>query len=261
MPNVGMSGLHQFSYGADRVVARLRIAGAIRQEHAIGFEIEHLRRGRLRRHDGDVATAIGQQSQNVPLHAEVVGDDAKRVASWASDNLRPTASCRRAIDARLDTSLPTRDPAPLRPGNARAAAIAAASSIASGPPTMQPDSAPFVRISRVSRRVSISAIATTRSAARYCASVICCRQLLDEQRQIADHQTRRPDAIRFDVLGVGAGVADVRIRQRDDLPGVGRIGENFLIAGHRGVEHHFTNGLPVDAYRGAAKHTAVFERQ
>jgi hypothetical protein len=118
---------------------------------------------------------------------------------------------------------------------------------------MQPESAPFVRINRVRRRVSISAIATTRSAVLSPAA--------GEQRQIADHQTRRPDTIRFDILDVGTGVADVRIRQRDDLPGVRRIGENFLIAGHRGVEHHFTNGLPLDAYRGAAKHTAVFERQ
>ena len=44
---------------------------------------------------------------------------------------------------------------------------------------------------------------------------------------------------RLDVLGVDAGVADVRIRQRDDLPGVRRVGQDFLVAGHRGVEHHF----------------------
>jgi hypothetical protein len=37
---------------------------------------------------------------------------------------------------------------------------------------------------------------------------------------------------------IDTGIADVRIGQRDDLPGIARVGQDFLIAGHRGVEHH-----------------------
>jgi hypothetical protein len=39
-----------------------------------------------------------------------------------------------------------------------------------------------------------------------------------------------------------AGIADVRIGQRHQLARVGRIREDFLIAGHGGVEHHFAGG-------------------
>jgi hypothetical protein len=40
----------------------------------------------------------------------------------------------------------------------------------------------------------------------------------------------------FDVFGVGADVADMGKREGDDLAGIGRVGHDFLIAGHRGVE-------------------------
>src|SRR5690606_8647697 len=73
----------------------------------------------------------------------------------------------------------------------------------------------------------------------------------DHERQVADDQTGGVDLRRFLVLFVDAGVTDVRVRQGDDVPTVGGIGEDFLIAGDRGVEHHLadrhafrTNGLP-----------------
>ena len=39
-------------------------------------------------------------------------------------------------------------------------------------------------------------------------------------------------------------VADMRVGEADDLPGVGGIGEDLLIAGQRGVEHHLAAGGP-----------------
>ena len=69
------------------------------------------------------------------------------------------------------------------------------------------------------------------------------------------------DAARFDVLGVHAGVADVRIGQRDDLPAVRGIGEDFLVAGHRGVEHHLADGGAVRADGTAAKDRPVGKDQ
>ena len=43
----------------------------------------------------------------------------------------------------------------------------------------------------------------------------------------------------FDVFVVGADIADMRKREGDDLAGIGRIGQNLLIAGKRGVEADF----------------------
>ena len=50
------------------------------------------------------------------------------------------------------------------------------------------------------------------------------------------HQAARGDGGGLDVLAVGADIADMREGEGDDLPGVGRIGQRLLIAGHAGVE-------------------------
>jgi len=51
--------------------------------------------------------------------------------------------------------------------------------------------------------------------------------------------------------------ADVRIGERDDLPGITRVGENFLIARHRGVEHHLTDGVTGRTDALAVEHRSV----
>ena len=48
---------------------------------------------------------------------------------------------------------------------------------------------------------------------------------------------------RFDVLVIGAGIADMRECEGDDLPGIGGIGQHLLIAGHGGIEADFTHRL------------------
>jgi hypothetical protein len=59
--------------------------------------------------------------------------------------------------------------------------------------------------------------------------------------QITNDQAGGMDFRGFNVLGIHTDIADVRIRQRDDLLGVARIGQDFLITGDRGVEHHFAD--------------------
>ena len=63
-----------------------------------------------------------------------------------------------------------------------------------------------------------------------------------EQRQVLDDQAGGVDLVGLDVLGVDAVVADVRIRQRDDLLAVAGVGEDFLVTNDGGVEHHLTDG-------------------
>ena len=61
----------------------------------------------------------------------------------------------------------------------------------------------------------------------------------------AAHARRGRQVGRFDVFVIGADIADVREGEGDDLAGIGRVGEDFLIAGHGGVEAHFATALPV----------------
>ncbi|MNE71568.1 hypothetical protein D3C80_1674540 [compost metagenome] len=53
----------------------------------------------------------------------------------------------------------------------------------------------------------------------------------------------------------------MRIGQGDDLLAVGRIGENFLIAGHGGIEYHLADALPVGTDGFTAENAAVGKRE
>ena len=57
-----------------------RVARAVGEEDAIGIERQDVLGGRGRGHDGDVAAGLGEQAQDVALHAVVDGDDLELVA-------------------------------------------------------------------------------------------------------------------------------------------------------------------------------------
>jgi hypothetical protein len=58
----------------------------------------------------------------------------------------------------------------------------------------------------------------------------------------ATHARARGEVGGLGILGVGADVADMRESEGDDLPGVGGIGQDLLVAGHGGVEADLTDG-------------------
>ena len=72
---------------------------------------------------------------------------------------------------------------------------------------------------------------------------------------------RRREIDGFDVLVIRSDIADMRKREGDDLPRIGRIGEDLLIAGHRGIEADLADRVPGRAEAGAFQHGAVREHQ
>jgi hypothetical protein len=76
-------------------------------------------------------------------------------------------------------------------------------------------------------------------------------------RHVAHDQPAGVHGCRLFVLRVGADVADVRIGQRDVLAAVARVGEDFLVAGERCVEHHLAGARRGCAHRSASKDGAV----
>ena len=77
-------------------------------------------------------------------------------------------------------------------------------------------------------------------------------------------QPRTPpvaQARRLDVLVIGADIADMREGEGDDLPGIGRVGQDLLIAGHRGVEADFADRDAGSARALALDHGAVGENE
>src|ERR1051326_1395031 len=55
----------------------------------------------------------------------------------------------------------------------------------------------------------------------------------------AHDEAARRGRQRLDVLGIGPDIADMREGEGDDLPGVGGVGHDLLVAGHRGIEADF----------------------
>ncbi len=72
---------------------------------------------------------------------------------------------------------------------------------------------------------------------------------------------RRRHVHRLDVLVVGADIADMREGEGDELPGIGGIGEDLLVAGHRGVETDLAHRVAFGAEAEAFQHGAVGEHE
>src|SRR5581483_6403328 len=80
-------------------------------------------------------------------------------------------------------------------------------------------------------------------------------------RQFADDEALDLRLAGFAVVVVDAVIADQRIGHCHDLSLVGRVGDDFLIAGHAGVEHNFASRFTGGAKAAAGVDRAVFERQ
>ncbi len=211
-------------------------------------------RRRLRGNDGHPAPALGEAAQDVVLDAVVVGDDvearrargaiafaerprARRplVGRGAAHDLRQVESRHRWRRPRPRDGGVDIDLAPRRPRDDAAVLRAA-----------------LAQHSREATRVDVG----DRDDAvvdEIGAQVAVRAEVRSEARQVADHESRGKGLPRLDVLRVHADVADVRIRERDDLAGVGGIGEDLLVAGHRRVEHDFADGVARGADRATAE--------
>jgi hypothetical protein len=79
------------------------------------------------------------------------------------------------------------------------------------------------------------------------------------RRELAHHQALDVRAGSLIVLRVGAVVADVRVSEDDDLAGVGRIGEDFLVTGDGRVENDLAGSLHSRTKTGALEDRSVFQ--
>src|SRR2546429_806159 len=68
-------GVEDFADRLDGVIARLRVAGAVGQEHAVRLHSQNFFCGKLRGYHGDARAALGKHTQDVALDAVVIRDD------------------------------------------------------------------------------------------------------------------------------------------------------------------------------------------
>ena len=83
----------------------------------------------------------------------------------------------------------------------------------------------------------------------------------DGRGNVAHHQSAGMNARRLGVLGIRTGVADVGVCEGDDLPAIGRIAQDFLVAGHGGVENRLAHDLARNADGFTPKPAAVLQNQ
>ena len=250
------AAVQELADGGDGVIAGLRIARPVRQEHAVRIQRQHLRCRRGCRHHGHRAAGLRQTAQDVALDAEVVGHHPKArrgrrrkaiqrpgaagpfIAAFDADDLgqiraRQTAEGARLRHGEIGVDIrPGNDATGLRPAAAQAAGQRARVQAGDGH-----------HIARA--QVGVQRLAPAPAAVG--------------ARQITDHQPGGVNLRRLLVVRVAADVADVRIGERHDLPAVRRIGEDFLIAGQGGVEHHLADAVAAGADGGAVQQRAVGE--
>jgi hypothetical protein len=89
----------------------------------------------------------------------------------------------------------------------------------------------------------------------------CGAPVRGDLRKLADDQRFDIRAGGFFVVEIGADIADVRIRQADDLAGVTGVRENFLITGEASIENDFAAAARDGAGGSAVKYTPVFQSE
>ena len=260
MPKIGVLPISLRTLAGLRL-ERLGIAGTVREEDAVGFEREHVFGGRQRGHHRDAASRLHEPAQDVVLDAEIVGDDViaaarpaaprsfrGRAGSTPARATRSASAWRRAWPDRDRSS--TGWLAPFRPASAAsrpmrgedAAHHAASPQMADQRARVDVADDRECRPSRGSRRPSASE-----------------RQLLASGE---NSRTTRPsmNGLRSLVVRlVRAVVADLRIGEDDDLAGIGRIGENFLISGDGGIEDNFAGPFRARTKTPALEDCSVFQ--
>ncbi len=197
------------------------ITRTVGQEDTIRLTSEDVLRGRRRRNDFDATTHAEKMLQDGALDAEVVGDDAERRVVTAGDvglgrgdggDEVDAVGAARALDRVTHRGLVGAERTRER------ALVAQVAGEAAGVDAADPGHA--VTHQQVVEAPLRAPVAVVR-------------------REVAHHDTCAERTVALGVVVVDAVVADVRVGEGDDLPGVRGIGHDLLVAGECGVEHQF----------------------
>ncbi len=243
----------QLANRVDRVVAGLRVARTVRQEHPVGPQREDIGSARLRRHDGHPAAAGSQHAQDVVLDAVVVGDDVQHgrrciaVTAEIPGATGPRIGCRHTDDAGQIHSRQAREsPRFLQctpfVDRHRHDAAGLRSLLAQ-------DAGQLARIDPADGNDSVLL-----QVVRQC---LLQTPAGGPRWQVTDDQTGGVVRPRLEVFRIAADIADMRIGQRDDLAAIRGIGKDFLITRHRRIEDDFAAGAARSTDRQTPEDRAV----
>ena len=248
-------------HGHGVFAGRRRIARAVGEEHPVGFVAEDLLGARRSRHHRDRAALAREAAQDVALGPVIDRDHAV-----AGRGHPPEAGLR-------------------RPGRRVPAISPAAGHLAGEVHAGEPRPGPRLGFERggvdrarlvVDQRRRLGApIAQmpgepARIDARDAHQIVGAQPVVEMPLGAvarrpghlgAQHQPARGGGGRLEVLGVRADVADMGKGEGDDLPGVGGIGQDLLIARDRGVEAKLSHAPPASAQSTAPENRAVGKKK
>ena len=261
----GDATVDQLPRGLDRVVAGFRVARAVGQEDAVRLQCQG-RFGRgARRHHGDAAAAAGQHAQDVALDAEVVGHHVPaRIRQFAITSAQAPFGLRPRVGGVHRHHLGQVEAAHAGGGSGPRHGLGNLALVDHGA-RLEGDDAPVLcatgaqdagQTPRVDAGDGDDALGT--QVVRQAAGAA---EVGRPQRQVLDHQAGGVGPGRLDVLVIDAVAADVRIGQGDDLPAIAGVGQDLLVAGQGGVEHHFADGMAGSAHGVANEMRAVCKGQ
>ena len=260
---------HEIAHRRHAVVEHLRIAGAIGEKHPVRLVGEHLcRRGSARQH-GDPAAGADQMPRDIPLHAVVEGDNMffaaaerrwrhhapfPRLHQWLGrlvERLRPLG---RMLRHHLADEIA---PDQARSGAGHLHKFGGVEHFAGEHPCHRPaDPQP------PHQRPGIDAgNADDSGSGEVVAKGASGGEITGDPARLAHHEAGHLQPAALHVGGVHAVVADLRRRHRQDLAPVAGVGEDFLVAGHRGIETDLPRHGADAAERIAHVHRAVLKRK
>ena len=262
----GFAGFHELLNGRDGVSAGLgRIAGAVGEEDRIGIVGQDVVCRSSGGHDGDLGTLIGEAAQNVALGAVIDGDD---VEFW--------------VFQRAVADIPL--PAGLVPviGLGSGDFLGEVKTFKAGEGVEFGGNGAFVELAgrlmdddaighalfadQCGQGPSVDAsdaddVALLEPGIELFGSAVVGRVGNVGLEHDAADAREGGHVHRLDVVVIGADIADMGKGEGDDLPGIGGVGEHFLITGHGGVETHFTSGVANSAEAVTLKAGAVRQNQ
>ncbi len=223
---------------------RRRIAGTVGQENTLGVMGHDLIGGRGGGQHGDIRAMGHQRPQNVALGAVIQRDDLEgRVFGRGAEALAPFPTAfRPAIGLRTTDPLGQIEPDQPRP-------VARLGDhgldVETSPGIMaQHDMRRALTADRAGQAAGIHAADTDPAAPRHPVRQVPGRTPVRRLGRIPANHDAAGDRIRgLVILGRDAGIADMGEGEGDDLAGIGGIGHDFLIAGHRGIEDQFGQHL------------------
>ncbi|MNN22188.1 hypothetical protein D3C81_1355370 [compost metagenome] len=250
----GDTACDELARGGHGVVARLGVAGAVGQEDAVRIQRQGVGGAGLGRQHRDLAAALGQHAQDVELDAVVIGDhvELRLVLLAVAFAQRPfgLGPLVRLLD-RNHLGQVHAGQAGERAGQVDGLlhVVLASQDAAVLGALLAQDAGQLAGIDAGDRH-HLFLLQVVREG-------VFLAEIGGQDRQILDDQAGGMDFRGFDILRIDTVVADMRIRQRDDLPRIARVGEDFLVTGDGGVEHHFTDGMAGSANGIATKDRAV----